>query len=210
MTIPESPYQRLIDIIDLILVKNETCQDDKIYLHVLQVPSLPQNGLGSKMLIDTLKTLKNKGLLPSFEGLADAHIPKLDKATEKKLLAERQTLFEKTKDSEPRGEISLKDHKTTFDDNAAAIIVGTLKCPLPPFKNEHFFCRAMFQHPANEPVDWSLVFKEMTGSHDEVASPKKMRPVQDTMYAVNKRIQEVLNTPDTLFAWENKSIKRNF
>ncbi len=212
MNIPESPYQRLVDVIDHILVKNETCQNGMLYIHVAEVPSLPQNALGARMLIDILKNLSQKNLLPAFEDrmVADVYIPKLDKAMEKKLLAERQALFEKNKASEPRGEIALKDYKVAFDDDKATIMVGRLKCPLPPFKNEHFFCRAMFQYPANEPVDWSLVFKEMTGSYEEVPAENKIRSVRDTMYALNNRIKEVLNTPDSLFTWENKTIRRSY
>lgn len=210
MNIPESPYQRLIDIIDTILVKNEVSQGEDLYLHVLDVLSLPQNVLGTQILEGTLKTLEKKGILPAFTG--HTYLPKIDKATEKKLIAERQALFDRTKtDVIDRGDkVSLKDEGISFDDEEATIQVGKRKCALPPFKNEHYFCRAMFSYRPNEPVDWSAVYKQMTGGHEDVAEAKYKRTVQDIMYALNNRIKEVINTDDMLFTWENRTIKRNF
>ena len=101
MNIPESPYQRLIDIIDLILVKNETAQDGAISLHVVELPSLPQNSLGTQILVNALKTLKQKQLIATFSGVSQYHIPKLDTVAEKNLIAERQTLFDRSSTNTP-------------------------------------------------------------------------------------------------------------
>ncbi|MBI3045963.1 MAG: hypothetical protein HYY86_00250 [Candidatus Harrisonbacteria bacterium] len=216
MNISESPYQRLIDIIDTILIKNETTKrGGEISLHILEIPSLPQNGLSIKMIEDLLVTLKKKGAIRTFEfqnGGTQHVIPKLDRITEKKLLAERQRLFDLSKIDalETNQPVSLKDERINFDDEEATIHVGKRKCSLPPFKNEHFFCRAMFSYRPNEPVDWSAVYRQMTGGQEDIAEAKYKRTVQDTMYALNNRIKEVINTKDTLFTWENRTIKRNF
>ena len=212
MNIPESPYQRLIDIIDLILVKNETVQSGSISIHVLELPSLPQNRLGNQILIDTLKTLKQKQLIASFNGVSEYHIPKLDTETEKKLIGERQALFDRINTAMPenRSIISLKDEKIIFNDEQSAIQVGKYSCALPPFKNEHYFCQAMFSHLPKEPVDWSIIYKQMNGNAADIAEEKHKRMVQDAMYALNNRIKETINTDDALFTWENRTIKRNF
>ncbi len=105
--------------------------------------------------------------------------------------------------------LKLGSQKITFDDNKAEISAGNKHCSLPPFKNEHYFCRAMFEYPTNEPMDWSIVYEKMTSS-EPTSEKQNLRAVQDTMYAINNRIKEVLNTEDDLFTWQNKSIKRNF
>lgn len=103
---------------------------------------------------------------------------------------------------------TLDSSVIVFDDNEASINIGGKSCKLPAFKNEHFFCRAMFAYPAREPVDWSIIFKQMAGElRDE---KKNLRTVQDTMYAVNNRVMEVIGTEDALFEWDNKSVKRCF
>jgi hypothetical protein len=105
--------------------------------------------------------------------------------------------------------LKLSSQKITFDDNKAEISADDRPCSLPAFKNEHYFCRVMFGYPADELVDWSVVYEKMTAS--EPANEKKgLRTVQDTMYAINNRIKAVLNTENELFSWQNKCIKRNF
>lgn len=96
-----------------------------------------------------------------------------------------------------------------FDDNEAVLVCGSKRCQLPPFKNEHYFCRAVFEYPVNEPVDWSLVFEKMTGHlKGEEDLPKKgWRKVYDTMEAINKRAGNVLGVPN-LFVWREKTITR--
>ena len=214
MTIPESPYQRLIDIIDTILSKNETTPHrGEISIHVLEIPSLPQNGFGIEAIGNLLKNLKQKGAISEFKYKGGPYVlPKLNPSEEKSLLLERKSLAERANvDARPtHAKVFLKDQKVIFNDEESTIAVGKYKCPLPPFKNEHYFCRAMFNHLPNEPVDWSLVYKEMTGGREDIPDPKNKRTVQDTMYAINNRFKEIINTDDTLFTWENRTIKRNF
>ncbi|MFA6295245.1 MAG: hypothetical protein WC666_02350 [Candidatus Paceibacterota bacterium] len=211
MNIPESPYQRLIDIIDLILVKNETVQGGSISLHVLELPALPQNSLGNQILVDTLKTLKQKQLIATFSGVSQYRIPKLDAEAEKKLTSERQNLFNRISTARPdHANVYLKDETVSFNDEQSIIQIGKKTCALPPFKNEHYFCQAMFSHLPNEPVDWSLIYKQMNGNHADIADEKHKRTIQDTMYALNNRIKKTVNTDDALFTWENRTVKRNF
>lgn len=110
--------------------------------------------------------------------------------------------------------IDLKSAKITFNDEEAVIKIGNQKCQLPPFKNEHYFCRAMFQFPIKEFVDWSTIYEKYEGMESKnkmPSNPKKdKRTIQDAMYAINKRIKEVISTGDNLFTWKEKSIKRNY
>ena len=96
-----------------------------------------------------------------------------------------------------------------FDDNEAVLACGSKRCQLPPFKNEHYFCRAAFEYPVNEPIDWSLIFERMTGHlKGEEDLPKNgWRKVYDTMEAINKRAGDVLGVPN-LFVWREKTVTR--
>lgn len=103
--------------------------------------------------------------------------------------------------SVPKGEIK-------FDDNKPALFVDGIECPLPAYKNEHFFCRAMLKYPVGESVDWSYVYKEMTGKEPEsVRGQKEKRTVYDTYEALNTRVRKILGI-EKLFVWEGKTIKR--
>lgn len=105
--------------------------------------------------------------------------------------------------------IKLATSKVSFDDNEPKIIAGKAECILPPFKNEHYFCRSMFKHLPKEFIDWSIIYTEMCGNEPNDHSKNK-RAVQDTMYAVNNRIKEILPTDDDLFTWKEKSVVRNY
>lgn len=122
-------------------------------------------------------------------------------------------LLRKVKDSLPdvkeQKKISLGSHEVIFIEEDGSIKVGDRVSPLPPQKNEHDLCRVMFKHSVDTPVDWSVIYQQMAGS-EPVADKKYARSVQDAMYAVNKRIQKDINTDDSLFSWENKSIRRNY
>lgn len=110
--------------------------------------------------------------------------------------------------------IELSGMDVSFNDESGIILIGNRECALPAFKNGHFFCRVMFRRQAGEPVDWSIVFKEMNefspprSGRDDPNADKKS--VQDTMYAVNKRVKKLIPTEDDLFRAEGKSVKRNF
>lgn len=110
---------------------------------------------------------------------------------------------------------SLALQRIIFNDNRAMITAGDMKCQLPPYKNEHFLCRAMFQFPPKEFIDWSIIYEKMENIKltDEAKSDSKnkdKRAIQDAVYAINDRIKDVFNTNDKLFTWKEKSIARNY
>ncbi len=109
--------------------------------------------------------------------------------------------------------LTLEGKVVTFDSTEAKISVEGKNCQLPPHKNEHSLCIAMFEYRKGEAVDWSEVFQKMHGFTREPTGrndKSDMKSVQDTMYTVNGRVKEILNTEDDLFSWKSKSIIRNF
>lgn len=94
-----------------------------------------------------------------------------------------------------------------FVDHEASLMLGDAVAHLPPMKNEHCLCRAMFKHRINEPVDWSLPYEEMTGDMEIQNHEKAKRMVYDTTKSLNDRAQKHLGIDD-LFRWEGKTIKR--
>ena len=66
----------------------------------------------------------------------------------------------------------------------------------------------------DEEVDWSVVWEKMTGydTNPDKPEPKKedWRTVYDTMNALNNRIKECVNTDNNLFAWKDKTVRRNY
>lgn len=149
------------------------------------------------------------------------------KTTEKfddfyKEIEKKYNAIRKTAEIEPKVELPLGKQKVKlgseeikFNDEKAIIEIGNKKCPLPPYKNEHYFCRAVFEYPVNEPIDWSIIYEKMTGYYETYyGKPPEIREnwrlVYDTMRAVNERIKEIINTDDNLFTWQEKTLKRNY
>ncbi|OGZ64807.1 MAG: hypothetical protein A3A98_02220 [Candidatus Staskawiczbacteria bacterium RIFCSPLOWO2_01_FULL_40_39] len=108
--------------------------------------------------------------------------------------------------------MSLIEKEINFDDNRTTIKISGKDVFLPPFKNEHFLCRVMFQHLKGEPIDWSIVYEEMTDDKepDSDKKTKNKRMVYDTMEALNTRIKEILNTDDDFFTFKERTITRNY
>lgn len=94
-----------------------------------------------------------------------------------------------------------------FVDHEATLMLGDAVAHLPPMKNEHCLCRAMFKYRINEPVDWSLPYEEMTGDQRIENHEKAKRMVYDTTKSLNSRAKEHLGI-DELFSWQGKTIKR--
>jgi hypothetical protein len=206
------PHQSLIDVIDILLSKNYLSQTNTITLHIAEIPSLSQNTFGCTTFEDFLDKLKEKGVgieIIKRSG-ASYEIEKLNPEIEKDLIAEKQSLLgveSKTLETKP---MSLTGIPVSFKDTEAQITAGSSICQLPPFQNEHDFCRVMFQYKVGEAIDWSAIFEKMSGNAEVIGNEANKRTVQDTMYAINNRIKKYFNTEDNLFTWKNKSIKRNF
>lgn len=110
---------------------------------------------------------------------------------------------------------NLKSTEIKYDDDKATLEIGNKKCQIPSYKNEHYLCRAMYEHGVNEVIDWSSVYQKMTGYYEAYYgkpqnSREHWRIVYDAMDALNKRVKEAVNTNDDLFTWQEKTIKRNY
>lgn len=106
---------------------------------------------------------------------------------------------------------NAKKARAEFVDEKAVLKFGETLIRLPPYKNEHYFCRVAFEYQPNEPIDWSIIFEKMTGSSKEFfgepeATKKNWQKVYDTVKSLNKRLaQKGLNR---LFVWQDKTIRR--
>jgi hypothetical protein len=120
----------------------------------------------------------------------------------KNLKGSLKGIGEKAKDA-------LNDKKVDFDDNGATIKIGDKSVSLPPYKNEHFLCRAIFEHKKGEPVDWSIIYEKMEESEPS-NKVKNKRRVYDATEALNNRIKEILNTNDDFLTFKEKTITRNY
>ncbi len=99
-----------------------------------------------------------------------------------------------------------------FIDKEAVLVMGNKKCSLPPFKNEHFLCRAMFKHAKGKPVDWSEVYEMITGYYtDSYGKPPKTKEnyhsVYDPVQQINERVKKDLGI-EKLFGWREMTITR--
>ena len=116
---------------------------------------------------------------------------------------------ETSKSVKQKGAISLKGRKVSYDESKSTIFVDNKACPLPPAKNEDYLARAMFKRLIDEPVDWSIIYEEMSG--DEAKNSEiNRKSVRDTMDRLNKRVKKIIGTNDELLTWENKTLKRKF
>jgi hypothetical protein len=211
-----SPYQPLADIIDVLLRKNRSSDNDRIKVHIAEISSLPQNSMGCREFEDFIAKLNTKGIAVQIVRQTGAYYEteKIDQETEDALLSEKRSLLGVESPSNSASELlSLTGQQITFKDAEAQIVVGSVTCQLPPFKNEHYFCRVMFSQPVGKPIDWSDVYEKLSGikgTPETLGNKTDKRTVQDTMYAVNNRIKDTFHTDDSLFTWEQLTIKRNF
>lgn len=102
--------------------------------------------------------------------------------------------------------------KLKFVDKEAVLVMGDKKCSLPPYKNEHFLCRAMFKHAKGKPVDWSEVYETITGYYREsYGKPPKTKEnyhrVYDPVQQINQRVKKDLGI-EKLFDWREMTITR--
>ncbi len=120
------------------------------------------------------------------------------------------------KSNQENKKIELKAQKIEFDDDKAIIIIGEKNVRLPPYKNEHYFCKIMFQYKPREPISWDIIYDEMTKisivSNGRQPEPTRenWQKVNDTMKRLNNRIKDILGTEDDLFCWSEKTVIRNY
>ncbi|MDO8496252.1 MAG: hypothetical protein Q7S43_02245 [bacterium] len=105
---------------------------------------------------------------------------------------------------------SLKDRKVEYDEVTSTIIIDGKKCSLPVAKNEDYLAVAMFSREIDEPIDWSIIYKEMSGSKSSIGSQRNKKALADTIKRLNERIKKIFGTEDKLISCENDTVKRNY
>ncbi len=136
-------------------------------------------------------------------------IIKIQRKSSNKYIVEGGADFEKTyrKYEELAKNIDvLSAEPAIFDDDRAIISLGTKECQLPPYKNEHLLCQAMFKYKVGENVDASTVFEIMKGE-DSTFDTKEKRMIKDTVNAINERVDKVLGL-QAIFKREQQTLKR--
>jgi hypothetical protein len=100
-----------------------------------------------------------------------------------------------------------------FLDEEAQIKVDGFTLQLPPYKNEHAFCRAMFRYKVNEPVEWDIIYEEISGINKSIPNNERdrtpdqnKRTVSDTMRSINERIEQ--NRSSELFKRSDNTYRR--
>lgn len=160
-------------------------------------------GLSKIMVDDDLPNIQPNGfhleILPKFKEIYEEF-----KNKTKKIQIPKETVQK----------VSLKSQKIRFDDDQAMLQIGKQNVSMPPYKNEHYFCRAMFEYLVKEPIDWSIIYPKITHKEleykDDHKTKQEKRMVQDTLYRINNRIKKIINTNDALFHWQGKTIQRNY
>lgn len=102
---------------------------------------------------------------------------------------------------------STQKGKLEFIDKEAVIKLNNSKCKLPPYRNEHYFCRAIFDYPISNPVDWEEVYEKMSHDIERGNIDKEKRKLYDIIRRLNKRIKNELKVKK-LFIWRNLTITR--
>lgn len=166
--------------------------------------------------IDDISAILFFGSLPVAELIAFTQFVKEERRQkqeqENEVLITQEAETEITKEIEPIPVAIPVVANLVFVDHEATLMLGDAVAQLPPMKNEHCFCRAMFKYRINEPVDWSLPYEEMAGgnidgAYNPLQNAKARRMVYDTTKSLNSRAKEHLGI-DELFSWQGKTIKR--
>jgi len=170
----------------------------------------------SKLFEKFLEEAKNKECFEQFSrtNCADGIGFSFFNVDLKKITKFKEKLLIKLKNLTP-SKTDLRSMVIKYDDDKAILETENRKCQIPPYKNEHFFCRAMYEHDTNEPTDWSVIYEKITGYYEIFyGKPQNIRAnwrlVYDAMEALNKRVKHTINTDDDLFTWQEKTAKRNY
>lgn len=97
----------------------------------------------------------------------------------------------------------------TFNEGNATLQWMDKILSLRPDSLEYYFCKALYQYPPHENIDWSEIYEAMT--NDEPEDHKKAtQSIKDTIKRLNRRAKEAFSGVEKLFSWSNKCVKRNF
>ncbi len=226
MTLPEEKFNESIWHVLKKIKERSLYADIENHIPYFVASNIWDNSLSSDDEIGILRKLAKDGVIkltdpnsidllradvyidiiqPAFDQLYEFHYIFTDTVQERRNKITKQA-------PEP---VELKTLGVKYNDEKAILEIGSQKCQIPPYKNEHYLCRAMYEHGVSEPIDWSSIYQKMTGYYEAYYgkpqnSRENWRIVYDAVDALNKRIKEIANTNDDLFTWQEKTIKRNY
>lgn len=97
----------------------------------------------------------------------------------------------------------------TFNEANASLQWMDKVLSLRPDSLEYYFCKALYQYPPHENIDWSEIYEAMTNEEPE-DHKKATRSIKDTIKRLNKHAKEAFPDLENLFSWNNRCVKRNF
>lgn len=106
--------------------------------------------------------------------------------------------------------IEISEEKVRFDIRESTIFIGKRECNIPKDTNMYDLCEMMFAKPAKTPIEWVEIAERITGMDFNQLKKTHQRTIKDTVYALNEKINEKVNSKDKLFSWKNKFVLRNF
>lgn len=203
----------LIFAVDKIIDKTILNNAQVLEVHFSDALGFPENHEHLVLATDLFKRMTENGCFTHVEQHSGWFV--LTKPDLDKIQSFKQMLKRETEDTEKADVSDSLASPVIFNDNEAIIEAKGCKCQLPPFRNEHFLCRAVYEYSAGEVVDWSFLYEKMTGYYSAYyGKPQNTREnwrlVYDAMMAVNKRVKQTFNTKNNLFTWQEKTLKRNY
>lgn len=163
-------------------------------------------------IITLLDILENDFSLFNFLGFLNGEREEIARITsfdDEKFYALKKIVQDQVSKTKPIKKHRAEIGKVIFDDESATLKIDGKIIQLPPYKNEHYFCRAMFKYNKNEPVEFSDIEGEIVGM--KMGDKKdSWRIAYDTMRKINKRVAESLNTDSKLFTLSEETVRRNY
>jgi len=213
MSVPKA----VLDIVKVIKAEVDLSpeQDTRIVVSLDNFRDETGTFLGKSTIDKILRRLQELQILTAVN-LSDLHnhiMPLQSDKVEIEVDRKRLVKFLKEENSEEIDDASKQSGGgVKFFDKEAVLIKGDKRCSLPPFKNEHFLCRAMFKHSKGKPVDWSEIYEMITGYYeDSYGKPPKTKEnyhrVYDPVQQINERVKKDLGI-DKLFDWREMTITR--
>ena len=101
-----------------------------------------------------------------------------------------------------------ENNVSEFIKDISLLIINKKKIALPPQGNEFYLCKSLFERIANEPVDWSVIYEEMTGGKEDYDKDNAKRKVYDSARNLNKRISEMAGIEKFVIAKGNTHFRK--
>lgn len=131
------------------------------------------------------------------------------------LLLHKSNAVKSIKENSKTINLNTSTLHSEFDSEKSILKIDGHEIEIPPFKNEFYLCKVMFEKEIGQPVSWDEIYEEMTSDPalgtDKIDRQKLKRKLYDTREALHTRIRTQLgNYEITLFEQVNKTVIRKF